>query len=101
MNVILAYLVPLFAAFRSPIMALLEKGCLMLITWLYATGKIQGDAAGAAAALYAFLSAVISAVTGTQTVAIAQINGGTNGVRVVATEDAKAAGIPAVQEPLK
>lgn len=86
--------------FSGPIGALIEKAILAGVTYLLGAGKISGDAAGIAASLYAALSMVFSAITGTQTAKIQSVNTATNGVLVVPTTAARNANISPVDAPM-
>lgn len=86
--------------FSGPIGGLVEKGILAGVMYLFGLGKIQGDAVGIAASIYAALSGVFTALVNTQTgkaVSIVETQG--NGITVVPKLDAYNAGVATVTEP--
>jgi hypothetical protein len=85
--------------FSGPLGGLAEKGILALVTYLFASGHINGDAGGVAAALYAAFSAVFTAVTRSQTAKIQSVNAADNGVVVVPQARASTMGLSPVNTP--
>jgi len=85
--------------FSGPIGGLVEKGLLVGITWLFATGEISGDAAGIAASLYAAFSGLFTAFINSQTgKAHSIVTTQGNGITVVPKVAAVAAHVPSVTE---
>lgn len=86
--------------FSGPIGGLVEKGILAGVVYLFALGKINGDAAGIAAALYAAFSGTFTALVNTQSgkaQSIVDTQG--NGITVVPKRDAVDAGLTSVTTP--
>lgn len=96
MNAILSIL----NTFSGPIGSLVEKGILAGVMYLFGLGKIQGDAVGIAASIYAVVSGIFTALVNTQSgkaVSIVETKG--NGITVVPVVDARAAGVETVTAP--
>ncbi len=88
----------LIATFGKPIMSVVEKGILAGVMWGMGKGYISGDAGAIAASLYGAVSVFAQGFVNTQNVKIADVNTAENGVRVVDTDAAKRAAIPAATE---
>lgn len=86
--------------FSGPIGSLVEKAILSGVMYLFAAGKISGDAAGVAAAIYGAFSAIYTAMTSTQGAKMKAINADTNnGAVVVDAVAARRQGITPIEEP--
>ncbi len=94
------FITKLVLQFAGPIGTLVEKGILATVVWLFSIGKISGDAAGIAAALYTAFSLWFTGWTNSQTgkaQSIVTTQG--NGITVVPKAAADAASIPSVTAP--
>ena len=95
----------IIAMFSGPIGQLaltgITSGGAFLTAWMIKQGVDAGSAGVIASGLVTALSGAVQVLTGNRTVQIKAVNMTDNGVRVVPTAEAKAAGIAPAQEPLK
>jgi len=93
----------ILAMFSGPLGQLLLTGITaggaILTTWMVKQGVDPSSAGVIVTGLVSALSGAVQVMTGTRTAQIISVNTTDNGVRVVPATEAKAAGIPAVQEP--